>query len=487
MGGCAPAPVPEPEPQPVTPVPETAPACSAPAPAPAADIGFEVSPPAGDVGVRAWDNVFSGYSAAVRAPSYDKTSDGRPGSFDVKSGEYVAPLDGVYHMDYYARALDTATHQGVKAQVGSGGRWRDVSPELWFWNDGEANRRFVSWSADVVMQAGDRFRIVACHFSITFRRQQLSGYFVGAKPLGALAIASSAHAALAGTSVMARAPVAVQYDYTGDCQGLGFDQHKGYGAPRTGLYEITHTIRYNDGHVVAGIAPQLNGVSYLAGGGGAIYAWTDGGSPSPGRRLITYSVVLPLALGDVFGLLNTANAEHINWQSFSARFIGDAPVGFSVRYDNTYACTAGTSMTAAATGRAVLYDSDGALSDGGFTAPASGIYHFNLLVRFADQPATSASHAGVYVTVNDVRLQEKGMARMDEVLHWDDMNGNRRFVSYTFDVPLGAGDVLQLRASASNTVVYQELSGYRIGDVRTLAPTPAPTVSLVASKYLLVW
>lgn len=70
------------------------------------------------------------------------------------------------------------------------------------------------------------------------------------------------------------------------------------------------------------------------------------------------------------------------------------------------------------------------------------------------------------------------------MLNWDDLNGSRHFVSYTFDVPLTAGDLLQLRASAPNTVVYLELSSYRIGELRTPSPEPAPTTSVLATCVL---
>ena len=144
----------------------------------------------------------------------------------------------VYHFNYVARFQDGTSNVDVQGQQYNGTAWSATfNQPLYAWTDGESIRRFVAWSTEILMTAGDKFRIAnpPAGVNTTFRFQQMSGYFVGAAPLGAQATYSS-HSFVAGTSMFG-GTVTTGYDNVGGCGAAGLTS-TGYKAPRSGLYQL---------------------------------------------------------------------------------------------------------------------------------------------------------------------------------------------------------------------------------------------------------
>jgi hypothetical protein len=151
----------------------------------------------------------------------------------------------IYHFNYLAQFGNGTGGASVQGQQSNGSAWSATfSQPLWAWDDGQANSpRFIAWSTEIVMTAGDKFRVVNSPAGLneTFEFQQLSGYFVGAAPLGA-EVTSSYKDIVVGKS-MFTAPSNISYDNVGGCSAAGVSS-AGYTAPRSGLYQLQ--VRAND-------------------------------------------------------------------------------------------------------------------------------------------------------------------------------------------------------------------------------------------------
>lgn len=156
----------------------------------------------------------------------------------MTSRQNVRILCRVYHFNYVARLPSTTNAVGVQGQQYRGGAWTSTyASPLYAWDDGQENGRNVAWSTEILMAAGDRFRIVnSGTVSETFILQQLSGYFAGAAPLGAQAASGSTNV-VAGQNMFTPS-YTIGYESKGGCgDAVGFSGF-GYIAPRPGLYQL---------------------------------------------------------------------------------------------------------------------------------------------------------------------------------------------------------------------------------------------------------
>lgn len=146
----------------------------------------------------------------------------------------------VYHFNYVAHFKNTTDEVGSQGEVYTNGAWSSNSaPQLYAWNDKGANGRFVAWSTDLPMAAGDRFRVVngnGTRLNDTYIFQQLSGYLVGAAPVGAVVNLGSS-SVVADSSLFSGASGTIVYENKGACTLTGFTSN-GYIASRTGLYQL---------------------------------------------------------------------------------------------------------------------------------------------------------------------------------------------------------------------------------------------------------
>jgi hypothetical protein len=139
----------------------------------------------------------------------------------------------VYHFNYFGYVnIYSSDIMSVNGQKYTGGSWSSTSPfQLRAWNS-DIYHRFVAWSIEIVMNAGDKFRTVNSGVS----SQQLSGYFVGAEPLGSQANIGPANVTT-GSNMLASGSYTKEYDFTGSCSSAGFTG-AGYTAPLAGLYQL---------------------------------------------------------------------------------------------------------------------------------------------------------------------------------------------------------------------------------------------------------
>lgn len=203
-----------------------------------------------------------------------------------------------------------------------------------------------------------------------------------------------------------------------------------------------------------------------------IYAW----KASSGAVQTNYMAAVMLTQGTVFNI-KAINSVQIVANVFSAYLIDAAPVAaFSVQSLGNYSCAAGANMFASATAVTELYNTGGYAS-GVYTAEQAGAYHFNYFARYSDG---SGKTPGVYVTINNV-VWHNNAGDSGYVYGYDDQNAARRhYLPYAFDVPLNQGDQVQLRSINTDTILYQEFSGYFIGEGLGLAIDVPRTYSLRA-------
>lgn len=240
----------------------------------------------------------------------------------------------------------------------------------------------------------------------------------------------------------------------------------------TGLYQINLLVRYPDDKN-GGVIPQVDDVSYMSGGGNAFYSYFG---PYP---YLPYSTALYLSQDQVLRFLTTSDTSTINFRQFSTHLVGAAPTGFSVRYNTTFACVASGNIFASGSAALRVGYNSGGFSGDICTAESMGAFHFNVLVRFSDGASKTP---GIYVTVNDYIVQD-GTDR-GVILSWQDPS-NRHYLPYSVQLPLPTGDQVRVIASAADTVVYAEFSGYLVDGGVPVHIITFPAA--IASNYKKAW
>ena len=133
-------------------------------------------------------------NASVFAPYPDAALNIKYNSGNVFTKlDFTAPADGICHFTYYMRPDDLNLPVAVSPQiatVGSGGvytnLWGDVDPSLYAWLAAATGtpRKGISYSVDLSMNGGDKFRIMAATQNQLMKFQNLGGTWLGSDPVG---------------------------------------------------------------------------------------------------------------------------------------------------------------------------------------------------------------------------------------------------------------------------------------------------------------